>query len=183
MRCRQHSLRTLCCQWWSMTMTWWEETTWSGRPALTWRTDSTADTEPPVESPLSTVCTCVGLCLPSAWFSHHFAFGSWRDDHSEQVFYCDWTCSLPLFVSEGYNAWRDCLKPSELLSKLCKDNGLDDPHFSPGRITLGDKVFTGKTLFMDEGKLDWTLLLWGVGYLQGQRSAVIHLVMVNVSFW
>ncbi|XP_044072290.1 fer-1-like protein 6 isoform X2 [Siniperca chuatsi] len=61
------------------------------------------------------------------------------------------TCGLPTEYSlDGYNAWRDCLKPSELLSKLCKENGLDGPHFTPGRITLADKVFTGKTLFMHE---------------------------------
>lgn len=56
-----------------------------------------------------------------------------------------------LSLSDGYNAWRDCLKPTELLTKLCKDNGLDEPRFSPGRITVANKVFTGKTLFMNEG--------------------------------
>uniref|UniRef100_A0A7N8XFA5 Fer-1 like family member 6 n=1 Tax=Mastacembelus armatus TaxID=205130 RepID=A0A7N8XFA5_9TELE len=61
------------------------------------------------------------------------------------------TCGLPTEYSiDGYNAWRDSLKPSELLAKLCKDNGLDGPHFRPGRITVADKVFTGKTLFMEE---------------------------------
>ncbi|XP_040913171.1 fer-1-like protein 6 isoform X2 [Toxotes jaculatrix] len=61
------------------------------------------------------------------------------------------TCGLPTEYSlEGYNAWRDCLKPSELLSKLCRENSLDGPHFRPGRITVGDKVFTGKTVFMHE---------------------------------
>uniref|UniRef100_A0A7N6B2H0 C2 domain-containing protein n=1 Tax=Anabas testudineus TaxID=64144 RepID=A0A7N6B2H0_ANATE len=61
------------------------------------------------------------------------------------------TCGLPTEYSlEGYNAWRDCLKPSELLSKMCRENGLDGPHFRPGRITVADKVFTGKTLFMQE---------------------------------
>lgn len=55
-------------------------------------------------------------------------------------------------VSDGYNAWRDSLKPSELLTKLCRDNGLEDPHFVPGRITVAGKVFTGKTLFMNEGE-------------------------------
>lgn len=58
----------------------------------------------------------------------------------------------PLPVSDGYNAWRDSLKPSELLTKLCRDNGLEDPHFVPGRITVAGKVFTGKTLFMNEGE-------------------------------
>uniref|UniRef100_A0A3B3DIV1 C2 domain-containing protein n=1 Tax=Oryzias melastigma TaxID=30732 RepID=A0A3B3DIV1_ORYME len=60
------------------------------------------------------------------------------------------TCGLPTEYSEGYNAWRDSLKPSELLSKMCRENGLEAPHFSPGRITVADKVFTGKTLYMHE---------------------------------
>ncbi|XP_040004545.1 fer-1-like protein 6 [Xiphias gladius] len=61
------------------------------------------------------------------------------------------TCGLPTEYSlEGYNAWRDSLKPSELLSKLCRESGVDGPHFRPGRITVAEKVFTGKTLFMHE---------------------------------
>ncbi|KAI3356016.1 hypothetical protein L3Q82_017285 [Scortum barcoo] len=61
------------------------------------------------------------------------------------------TCGLPTEYSiDGYNAWRDCLKPSELLSKLCRENNVDGPHFRPGRITVADKVFAGKTLFMHE---------------------------------
>ncbi|XP_061547609.1 fer-1-like protein 6 [Phycodurus eques] len=61
------------------------------------------------------------------------------------------TCGLPTEYSlEGYNAWRDCLKPSELLSKLCRENDVDGPHFRPGCITVANKVFTGKTLFMHE---------------------------------
>ncbi|KAM9365558.1 fer-1-like protein 6 isoform 2-T2 [Pholidichthys leucotaenia] len=61
------------------------------------------------------------------------------------------TCGLPTeYCLEGYNAWRDCLKPSELLSKMCRENSVDGPHFSPGRIIVGEKVFTGKTLFMHE---------------------------------
>uniref|UniRef100_A0A8D3ABM4 Fer-1 like family member 6 n=1 Tax=Scophthalmus maximus TaxID=52904 RepID=A0A8D3ABM4_SCOMX len=61
------------------------------------------------------------------------------------------TCGLPAEYSlDGYNTWRDCLPPSELLSKLCRENGVDGPHFRPGRITVADKVFTGKTLFMNE---------------------------------
>ncbi|KAJ8004431.1 hypothetical protein DPEC_G00135640 [Dallia pectoralis] len=62
------------------------------------------------------------------------------------------TCGLPTEYSiDGYNAWRDSTKPSELLVKLCKENQLDGPIFRPGRITVGDKVFTGKTVFEDEG--------------------------------
>uniref|UniRef100_H2MVI7 C2 domain-containing protein n=1 Tax=Oryzias latipes TaxID=8090 RepID=H2MVI7_ORYLA len=60
------------------------------------------------------------------------------------------TCGLPTEYSEGYNAWRDSLKPSELLSKMCRENGLDAPRFSPGKISVADKVFHGKTLYMHE---------------------------------
>ncbi|KAJ8255189.1 hypothetical protein GJAV_G00202030 [Gymnothorax javanicus] len=61
------------------------------------------------------------------------------------------TCGLPSeYAIEGYNAWRDSLKPSQLLIKLCKENHLQVPLFQPGRITIGEKVFTGKTVFVDE---------------------------------
>uniref|UniRef100_A0A665X022 C2 domain-containing protein n=1 Tax=Echeneis naucrates TaxID=173247 RepID=A0A665X022_ECHNA len=57
------------------------------------------------------------------------------------------TCGIQTEYSlNGYNTWRDCMKPAELLSKLCRDNGLDGPHFEPGRITVADKVFAGKTI-------------------------------------
>lgn len=65
------------------------------------------------------------------------------------------TCGLPTeYCVEGYNAWRDCLKPTEILTKLCRENGLQGPDFEPGRVTVGDKVFTGTTVFMrdDEPK-------------------------------
>ncbi|KAM8855911.1 fer-1-like protein 6 isoform 3-T3 [Spinachia spinachia] len=61
------------------------------------------------------------------------------------------TCGLPTEYSlDGYNAWRDGLKPSELLSKLCRDHGLEEPLFRPGRISVADKVFVGKTCFVHE---------------------------------
>uniref|UniRef100_A0AAR2LV41 Fer-1 like family member 6 n=1 Tax=Pygocentrus nattereri TaxID=42514 RepID=A0AAR2LV41_PYGNA len=62
------------------------------------------------------------------------------------------TCGLPAeYAIDGYNAWRDCIKPTELLIKLCKENRLDNPRFTPGRISIGEKVYTGKTVFVDEG--------------------------------
>ncbi|XP_037659322.1 fer-1-like protein 6 isoform X2 [Choloepus didactylus] len=51
---------------------------------------------------------------------------------------------------EGYNAWRDTSKPTEILTKLCKDNKLDGPYFRPGKIQIGNKVFSGKTVFTEE---------------------------------
>ncbi|XP_045716944.1 fer-1-like protein 6 isoform X2 [Phyllostomus hastatus] len=51
---------------------------------------------------------------------------------------------------EGYNAWRDASKPTEILTKLCKDNKLDGPYFRPGKIQIGNQVFSGKTVFSEE---------------------------------
>uniref|UniRef100_A0A8C6QVT3 Fer-1 like family member 6 n=1 Tax=Nannospalax galili TaxID=1026970 RepID=A0A8C6QVT3_NANGA len=51
---------------------------------------------------------------------------------------------------EGYNAWRDTSKPTEILTKLCKDNKLDGPYLRPGKIQIGNKVFSGKTVFTEE---------------------------------
>ncbi|KAM9487177.1 fer-1-like protein 6 [Clarias gariepinus] len=64
------------------------------------------------------------------------------------------TCGLPTeYAIEGYNAWRDAIKPTDLLIKLCKENRLDSPRFTPGRITIGEKVYTGKTVFVDEDQV------------------------------
>ncbi|XDC58278.1 hypothetical protein R6Z07M_009460 [Ovis aries] len=51
---------------------------------------------------------------------------------------------------EGYNAWRDTSKPTEILAKLCKDSKLDGPYFRPGKIQIGNQVFSGKTTFTEE---------------------------------
>ncbi|XP_029447857.1 fer-1-like protein 6 [Rhinatrema bivittatum] len=66
------------------------------------------------------------------------------------------TCGLQSqYEIEGYNAWRDATKPTEILTKLCKDNKLDGPIFQPGQIQIGGKVFTGKTEFdQDEEKVE-----------------------------
>ncbi|XP_068990051.1 otoferlin isoform X8 [Neodiprion pinetum] len=44
--------------------------------------------------------------------------------------------------SSGYNKWRDALKPTQILSKLCKDGKLDGPSYTHGRVTIGRKNFT-----------------------------------------
>uniref|UniRef100_H3ATM5 Fer-1 like family member 6 n=1 Tax=Latimeria chalumnae TaxID=7897 RepID=H3ATM5_LATCH len=62
------------------------------------------------------------------------------------------TCGLSSeYDIEGYNAWRDAIKPLELLTKLCKDNKIEGPHLYPGKIIVGGKVFTGQTIFGEEG--------------------------------
>ena len=42
----------------------------------------------------------------------------------------------------GYNAWRDPMKPSQILHKLCKDSKVDGPYYQPGRVRVGNRVFT-----------------------------------------
>lgn len=50
---------------------------------------------------------------------------------------------------EGYNAWRDAIKPSEILTKLCKDYRISGPFMRPGEIQVGTKVFKGQTVFTE----------------------------------
>ncbi|KAG8133932.1 hypothetical protein E2320_011861 [Naja naja] len=61
------------------------------------------------------------------------------------------TCGLQSqYEIEGYNAWRDALKPTEILNKLCKDNKLNKPIMQPGKIQIGNKIFTGQTVFQED---------------------------------
>ena len=46
------------------------------------------------------------------------------------------------FYRCGYNQWRDPMKPVQLLTKLCKEGKLDGPHFSDGKVRVGEKTFT-----------------------------------------
>ena len=34
------------------------------------------------------------------------------------------------------------MKPVQLLTKLCKEGKVDGPHFSAGKVRVGDKTFT-----------------------------------------
>uniref|UniRef100_A0A8C6MI69 Otoferlin n=1 Tax=Nothobranchius furzeri TaxID=105023 RepID=A0A8C6MI69_NOTFU len=43
------------------------------------------------------------------------------------------TCGISCnYAIHGYNVWRDPLKPTQILAKLCKDGKLDGPHYGPG---------------------------------------------------
>ncbi|XP_077968337.1 otoferlin-like isoform X2 [Styela clava] len=50
----------------------------------------------------------------------------------------------------GYNQWRDPMKPSQILAKLCKDYKIEGPHFSPGKVKVGKKIYTGSIELEDE---------------------------------
>uniref|UniRef100_A0A672TY73 Fer-1 like family member 6 n=1 Tax=Strigops habroptila TaxID=2489341 RepID=A0A672TY73_STRHB len=61
------------------------------------------------------------------------------------------TCGLQSqYQIEGYNAWRDATKPSEILTKLCKDYRISGPFMRPGEIQVGTKVFKGQTVFIED---------------------------------
>lgn len=58
---------------------------------------------------------------------------------------------LTLFCSHGYNVWRDPMKPTHILAKLCKDGKLDGPHYGPaGRVKVENRVFMAPTEIEDE---------------------------------
>ncbi|XP_067414564.1 otoferlin isoform X1 [Emydura macquarii macquarii] len=62
------------------------------------------------------------------------------------------TCGISqTYSTHGYNMWRDPGKPTQILSKLCKDGKVDGPHFGPGgRVKIANRVFTGPTEIEDE---------------------------------
>uniref|UniRef100_A0A3B3D4A8 Otoferlin b n=1 Tax=Oryzias melastigma TaxID=30732 RepID=A0A3B3D4A8_ORYME len=54
----------------------------------------------------------------------------------------------------GYNVWRDPMKPTQILAKLCKDGKLDGPHYGPGgRVKVENRVFMAPTEIEDENGL------------------------------
>ncbi|XP_038606758.1 otoferlin isoform X3 [Tachyglossus aculeatus] len=62
------------------------------------------------------------------------------------------TCGIAQTYSiHGYNIWRDPLKPTQILSRLCKEGKVDGPHFGPpGRVKVANRVFTGPAEIEDE---------------------------------
>ena len=50
----------------------------------------------------------------------------------------------------GFNKWRDPLRPTQILSRICKDEGLDGPHFSTGRVKIDNKVFVAQSQIQEE---------------------------------
>uniref|UniRef100_A0A674DPZ9 Otoferlin n=1 Tax=Salmo trutta TaxID=8032 RepID=A0A674DPZ9_SALTR len=61
-------------------------------------------------------------------------------------------CGVPSkYAIHGYNVWRDPLKPTQILAKLCKEGKLDGPHYGPGgRVKVANRVFMGPTEIEDE---------------------------------
>uniref|UniRef100_A0A3Q1B4X1 Otoferlin n=1 Tax=Amphiprion ocellaris TaxID=80972 RepID=A0A3Q1B4X1_AMPOC len=58
------------------------------------------------------------------------------------------TCGVACnYAIHGYNVWRDPMKPTHILAKLCKDGKLDGPHYGPGgRVKVENRKQTDEHL-------------------------------------
>ncbi|XP_061741613.1 otoferlin isoform X14 [Nerophis ophidion] len=65
------------------------------------------------------------------------------------------TCGISSSYSvHGYNVWRDPLKPSQILAKLCKEGKIDPPQYGPGgKVKVAKRIFIGPTVMEDENGL------------------------------
>ncbi|XP_063235260.1 otoferlin-like isoform X2 [Bacillus rossius redtenbacheri] len=52
------------------------------------------------------------------------------------------TCGIARkYEDSGYNRWRDPMKPTQILAKLCKDGKMDAPTYTNGKVKLGRHTF------------------------------------------
>lgn len=71
----------------------------------------------------------------------------------------------------GYNRWRDPLKPSQILAKLCKDAKIDPPTYLNGTVRIDRKLFRIETL--DENK-EWYRT-------KGKKHFEVHFILISTS--
>ncbi|XP_031569345.1 otoferlin-like [Actinia tenebrosa] len=61
------------------------------------------------------------------------------------------TCGLQdAYATFGFNKWRDPLRPTQILAKITKEEGLDGPHYSTGRVRLDNKTFVAPSQILEE---------------------------------
>ena len=53
-----------------------------------------------------------------------------------------------LWSRDGYNSWRDWLKPTQILSHLCQEHNIDGPYFLAGHARVGGTHFTPDMAFL-----------------------------------
>ena len=61
------------------------------------------------------------------------------------------------------------MKPTQILTKLCKEGKVDGPHFVKNKVTVGDKVFT---INRDQSVTDSPTTDKSVSYLSYQYHKV-----------
>uniref|UniRef100_A0ABM0MBF2 Otoferlin n=1 Tax=Saccoglossus kowalevskii TaxID=10224 RepID=A0ABM0MBF2_SACKO len=54
------------------------------------------------------------------------------------------------YAIHGYNTWRDPMKPTQILAKLCKEFKVDGPHYTHSKVRVADQSYTGRTDVEDE---------------------------------
>lgn len=54
------------------------------------------------------------------------------------------------FCRFGFNKWRDPQRPTQILAKICKDEGLDGPHYNNGRVQVEGFTFRASGQIQDE---------------------------------
>ncbi|KAM4529505.1 otoferlin isoform 7-T7 [Fundulus diaphanus] len=81
------------------------------------------------------------------------------------------TCGIAANYSvHGYNIWRDPMKPSQILAKLCKEGKIDGPHYGPGgKVKVANRVFSGPTEIEDENGL--------------KKQTEEHLALIVLNHW
>ncbi len=51
----------------------------------------------------------------------------------------------------GFNKWRDPMKPTQILARICKDEGLDGPTYTaPGKCKIENHLFAASPMVSDE---------------------------------
>ncbi|XP_014771959.1 otoferlin isoform X1 [Octopus bimaculoides] len=61
------------------------------------------------------------------------------------------TCGISKkYELSGYNVWRDPMKPTQILGKLCKEGKVDGPHYNPGKVRVANRIFTAPMEVEDE---------------------------------
>ncbi|XP_061563487.1 otoferlin isoform X7 [Cololabis saira] len=81
------------------------------------------------------------------------------------------TCGISSNYSlHRYNVWRDPMKPSQILARLCKEGKIDGPHYGPGgKVKVANRIFTGPTDIEDENGL--------------KRQTEEHLALTVLNHW
>uniref|UniRef100_A0A2S2R2V1 Otoferlin n=1 Tax=Sipha flava TaxID=143950 RepID=A0A2S2R2V1_9HEMI len=70
-------------------------------------------------------------------------------------------CGLPKqYNKDGYNRWRDCESPSQILHKLCLFHTLKPPIYTENSVIIGTKIFNngGKNIKADRQSLALNVL-------------------------
>ncbi|CAH0716714.1 unnamed protein product, partial [Brenthis ino] len=95
------------------------------------------------------------------------------------------TCGLPTkYEEQGYNRWRDAMKPTQILAKLCKDGKLDPPVYEYGRVKVGRTIFNmpmdDTELFSDPDTIEEQMALVVLRRWQEVPRVGTHLVTEHV---